>query len=114
MAAATADRDSRRTDGRLKAYPVLGSTRLYKGTLVGVSTSFQAGYLTRLDHGTTDLVFLGVTYEGADNSGGSLGAISCRVQKDGEYEFIYNGGDATQSLVGREVYAVDDQTVDED
>ena len=33
---------------------------------------------------------------------------------DFEFEFVYNGGDATQALVGQEVYIVDDSTVDED
>lgn len=111
MAAATADRDGKRQDGELKAYQVAASTTIYKDTLVGVTA---AGYLAPLAHGTAGLIFVGVAIEKTDNSAGTAGAKSCRVRKKGEYEFAYNGGDATIALLGDEVYAVDDQTVDED
>jgi hypothetical protein len=111
MSAATADRDAKRSEGRLKSYPVAASTTIYKGTLVGLDSS---GYLLSLAHGTSGLTFAGVAEEKIDNSTGSNGDKSCRVRKDGEFEFVYNGGDAAQANVGDEVYALDDQTVDED
>lgn len=111
MSAATANREAKRTEGRLKAYPVKGSTTIYKGTLVGVDAD---GYLVSLAHGTSGSIFVGVAYEKVDNSAGSSGDLSCRVHRDGEYEFVYNGGDATQANVGDQVYALDNQTVDED
>lgn len=111
MAAASADRDAKRSDGLLKRHPVAETTTLYKGTLVGTDA---AGYLANMAHGTNNLKFAGVTFEAANNAAGSNGDKFCRVQNEGEYEFVYNGGDATQALVGKVVYAVDNQTVDED
>ena len=110
MAAATADREAKRSEGRLKSYPVAASTTIYKGTLVGLNSS---GYLVSMSD-TASLKFVGVAYEKCDNSAGSNGTKSCRVEKSGEYEFAYAGGDATQALGGQEVYAQDNQTVDED
>lgn len=111
MSAATADRDGKRSEGTLKSYPVVGSDIIYKDTLVGLDSD---GYLVPLAHGTASLKPAGVAIEKKDNSAGSSGDISCRVRRTGEYEFTYNGGDAAQALVGSVVYALDDQTVDED
>lgn len=110
MAAAAADRDPKRQEGALKSYPVAASTTIYKGTLVGLNSS---GYLVSMSD-TAGLKFAGVAYEKIDNSAGANGAKSARVEKSGEYELAYAGGDATQALVGQEVYAQDNQTVDED
>lgn len=110
MAAATANREDKRQDGKLKAHPVAAATVLYKGTLACHNAS---GYL-KPGADTASFKFAGVTYEKCDNNSGANGDQECRVEKTGEYEFVYNGGDATQALVGQEVYVVDDQTVDED
>jgi len=107
---ATANREDRRQDGRLKAHPVAAAARIHKGTLVCHNAT---GYLAPAAD-TASFKFAGVAYEACDNSAGAAGARECRVLKDGEFEFLYNGGDATQALVGLEVYVVDDQTVDED
>ena len=109
MAAATANREDKRQDGKLKAHPVAAATTMYKGTLACHNAT---GWL-KPGADTASFKFAGVTYEKVDNSGGANGD-KCRVMKEGEFEFVYNGGDASQALVGQEVYIVDDQTVDED
>lgn len=110
MAAASANRDDKRQDGKLKAHLVAASTTIYKGTLTCHNAT---GYL-KPGADTASFKFAGVAYEKGDNSDGADGDLECRVEKDGEYELAYNGGDATQALLGQEVYIVDDQTVDED
>lgn len=110
MAAATAAREDKRSEGRLKSFDV-AAVAVYKGTLVGLNSS---GYLTSMLHSTASLRFRGVCVDTKDNSGGSAGDMEARVWQDGEYEFVYNGGDAAQALVGEKAYAVDNQTVDED
>ena len=110
MAAATANREDRRQDGELLAHPVAATTTMFKGTLACHNAT---GYLAP-GADTASFKFAGVTYEKCDNSAGADGDLECRVRKLGEYEFVYNGGDATQALAGAEVYIVDDQTVDED
>ena len=111
MAAATAAREAKRSDGLIKAFKVAASTVIYKGTLVGSNTD---GYLASMAHGTSGLTFQGVAYETIDNATGGDGALKCRVERWGEYELVYNGGNAAQGNVGDEVYVLDNQTVDED
>jgi hypothetical protein len=110
MSAATAARETQRSDGKLKAFEVAASTTIYKGTLVG---SNAAGYLVPMSD-IAGLFFEGVAYETVDNSAGLDAAKTCRVQREGEYEFVYAGGDAADAIVGEIAYAQDDQTVDED
>lgn len=110
MAAATADRETQRSDGVLKAIPVAASTTIYKGTLVGTNAG---GYLVSMSD-AANLNFQGVALEKIDNSAGANGALSCRVDKAGEHEFVYTGGDASQAKVGLAVYCQDNQSVDED
>lgn len=110
MAAATAAREDKRSEGRLKSCPV-AAVAVYKGTLVGRNS---AGYLASMAHGTASMKFEGVCLDTKDNSAGAAGDVSARVWVDGEYEFVYNGGDAAQAIVGKMCYAVDNQTVDED
>jgi hypothetical protein len=109
MSAATAGRDAKRSEGKLKAYPIAASTTIYKDTLVGLNSS---GYLVSMSDAAS-LKFVGVAFEGIVNSG-SAGDKKCRVWEQGEFEFAYAGGDAAQSIVGSLVYAQDNQTVDED
>jgi hypothetical protein len=110
MAAATADREAKRSEGKLKAYGVAASTAIRKGTLVGLNAS---GYLVSMAD-AANLTFVGVAYEGVDNSSGANGARQARVYKEGEFEFAYGGGDAAVAKLGNEVFAQDNQTVDED
>lgn len=109
MTATTTDRDTKRSDGKLKAMK-MANVKIPKGVLVCVDTS---GYVTN-GADTADFLFAGVSYEQVDNSSGSAGDKELRVEKSGEHTFEYNGGDATQAVLGKEVFIVDNQTVDDD
>lgn len=109
MAATTIDRNTLRSDGKLKAMK-MADARIPKGVLACIDTS---GYVTN-GSDTVNLLFAGVSYEQMDNSGGAPGAKEIRIEKTGEHTFAYNGGDAAQAVVGKEVYIVDNQTVDDD
>jgi hypothetical protein len=106
MAAAAADREAKRSDGKLKGH-LMAAVRIYKGTLVCQNA---AGYLAP-GADAASFKFAGVAYEGADNSAGAAGAKTCRAEKTGEYLFTYGPGGATQALLGKEVFIVDDSTV---
>jgi len=109
MAATTTDRETKRSDGKLKALK-MANVKIPKGVLVCINTS---GYVTN-GADTANFMFAGVSYEQVDNSSGSAGDEEIRVEKTGEHLFEYNGGDATQAVLGKEVYVVDNQTVDDD
>ena len=109
MAATSIDRDTKRSDGKLKAMKI-SNVLIPKGVLVCVNTT---GYMTNGED-TLNYLFGGVSYERVDNSTGLAGDKEIRTEKTGEHTFSYNGGDAGQSVVGKEVYIVDNQTVDDD
>lgn len=109
MTATTTDRDTKRSEGKLKAMK-MAAVKIPKGVLVCINSS---GYITN-GADSSGLLFAGVSYEQVDNSGGAAGDKQIRVEKTGEHTFVYNGGDASQAIVGRECYIVDNQTVDED
>lgn len=110
MSATTAGRDAKRSEGKLKAYPIAASTTIYKDTLVGLNSG---GYLVNMSD-TGSLNFVGVAFEGMSNAAGSNGDKKARVWGEGEFEFAYLGGDASEAKVGLLCYAQDNQTVDED
>lgn len=91
--------------GNLQAYQVAASTRIYKGALVGVNAS---GYLVAYTDVST-ITFAGVAWEGADNSSGANGAITCRVARDCIIK-IAKSGSITQANVGDIVNGADDNT----
>jgi len=109
MTATTADRETNRSEGRLKAMK-MAAVKIPKGVLVCINTS---GYVTN-GADTANYLFAGVSYEQVDNSAGSAGAREIRIEKTGEHTFVYNGSDASQAVVGKEVFIVDNQTVDDD
>ncbi len=109
MAATTTDRDTKRSDGKLKSMK-MSNVKIPKGVLACINTS---GHVTN-GADTASFLFAGVSYEMVDNSAGSAGAKEIRIEKTGEHTFAYNGGDAAQAVVGKEVYIVDNQTVDDD
>ncbi|MHB1001898.1 MAG: hypothetical protein ACYC27_21875 [Armatimonadota bacterium] len=109
MTATTQDRDSKRSDGKLKSIK-MAAVKIPKGVLTCINT---AGYVTN-GADTANFLFAGVSYEQVDNSAGSAGDKEIRIEKTGEHTFVYYGGDAGQSIIGKEVYIVDNQTVDED
>ena len=90
----------------LQAYQVAASTRIYKGGLVGVNA---AGYLVAYTDVST-ISFAGVAAEGADNSAGANGAITCRVARDCLMKFA-KSGTITVANLGDLVNGADDNTV---
>lgn len=109
--AATASRDYPRYGAEETPQPfgVKGSTTIYRGTLVGTNSS---GYLLNMSD-ASGLNFAGVSEQYVVN-GGSDGDVQCRAYKTGNFLFAYAGGDATAALLGKVMYAQDNETVDED
>ena len=90
-------------DQELRTFRVKGTTKVYRGALVGLTTAgFARGQVAG------DL-FAGVAYEEMDNSAGADGALAVRVQTLGDFEHALSG--AVQASVGRPVFASDDGTL---
>lgn len=93
-------------EGLLVSYAVKANTRIWKGALVCVDST---GFLVPASD-TAGLRFVGVAFESVDNTGGTNGAIRCRVIKRGS--FVYNRtGTYSQADVGTLVRAVSDNEV---
>lgn len=90
--------------GNLVSYKVGANTVIYKGALVSVRTADGFAYPAR--SGTASDIFVGVAFETVNNAGGTGGAKTVRVVKEGTY--VYSGTGLTQTLVGVPVYAADD------
>ena len=106
MTALSASYDARRKDGALVACPVGAGAHVFKGALVAVAA---ATGLAQPASDAAGLVFAGVAYEGADNTGGAAGAKSVRVLKTGI--FTVAKASAAQTDVGKTALIVDDATV---
>ena len=106
MTALAASYDARRQEGRLVAYKLAAGAKIYKGALVCVTTSTG---LAQTGADAAGVVFVGVAYETADNSGGIAGAKSVRVSKSGEFTYAKAG--AAQANVGQTAFVADDNTV---
>lgn len=101
----TANREvNRYVDQELRSYRVLGSTHIYKGSLVGLQRS--SGYVRPMQAGDG---FVGIAYEEADNSTGSNGDKSVRVFTQGDFALAVSGVTATS--IGRAVFASADDTL---
>ncbi len=98
--------DERFAAGWQLPFPVAASTIIYKGALVCINSS---GYLVPADD-ATDLRFVGVARDGADNSSGSNGDVEIVVVTRGS--IVVRKSKAEQSDVGRDARIVDDETVD--
>jgi hypothetical protein len=107
MSASTANRDSKKKDGLLISY-AMGAVKINKGTFVFIQAADGYAYSGRSVATITD-VMAGVAFEGVNNSGGTAGASSIKVEQAGTYSFI--AASATQTWVGLPAYAADDQTV---
>jgi len=105
MTALSASYDARRKDGALIAYSVGAGAHVFKGALLAVA----AAGLAQPASDAPGLVFAGVAYEEADNTGGAAGAKSVRVLKTGVFTLAKAG--AGQSDVGKTAWVVDDATV---
>jgi len=107
MSALTADRETTRKEVGFKQYPC-GVDIIYKGSMVGIPSD---GYAEAMVPGTC-LRFGGVAYDKVDNSGGSNGDKYTRCYTEGV--FLFAASSITQAMVGQMMYAVDDQTFDDD
>lgn len=87
--------------GLLIPYKVKGSSHIYRGSLVGLSS----GYARALVAGDP---FAGVAYEEVNNTGAD-GAAEVQVITSGEFELTGSG--FSQATVGSVIYASDDGTV---
>jgi hypothetical protein len=103
--ALTASRNvDRYVDQELRTLRVKGTTKLYRGAIVGLTS---AGYARGLVAGSD--VFCGISYEEMDNSAGADGAKVVRVYTLGDFEHAVSG--AVQGDVGRPVFASADDTL---
>lgn len=106
MSASTAAREARKKPGLLESY-AMGAVKINKGTLVSLRAT--DGFLYPARSGAATDQFVGVAYEGADNSAGMAGAVAIRVEKSGSY--VVAKVSAVQTDLGGAFYASDDQTV---
>lgn len=101
----TSNRELERyVDQELRALPVKGAARIYKGALVGIDAA--TGCARGLVAGDA---FAGVAYEEANNSTGSDAAITVRVYTLGDFEHAL--GSAARTSNGAAVYASADNTL---
>ena len=103
----TADRNTASKSGELQNY-LCAVDIFYKGAMVCVN---NAGYLAPAADAVGYSRVVGVADENVDNSGGSVGDLSCRVRAGRSFQF------ATASIavtdVGRIMYVTDDQTFED-
>jgi len=102
-----ADRNTISKAGELQSYPCAADI-IYKGGLVCINATGYAAPAADTS-GYSDVV--GVATENVDNSGGSAGDLSVRVQSGRRYSFVATA--IVQADVGRTMYVVDDQTMDQ-
>jgi hypothetical protein len=103
MALTTSRNVDRYVDQELRTYRVKGSTKIYRGGIVGLTS---AGFARELVAGDP---FAGFAYEDKDNSAGADGAKTARVYTEGDFEHAVSG--AVQGDVGRPVFASADDTL---
>jgi len=106
MTATTTAREAKRKDGRLISYP-MAAVKVPKGALVNINA---AGYATNATDASGE-TFAGVAYETVDNSAGSAGDLSIRVETSGTFVFVDGGGNGAQTDVGVAFKVVDNQTI---
>ncbi|MEK6674658.1 MAG: hypothetical protein AABZ47_03275 [Planctomycetota bacterium] len=103
--ALTASRNvDRFVDTQLRTFRIKGSTKIFRGSFVGLTS---AGFARALVAGDP---FCGLAYEEVDNSTGADGAKVCRVYADmSDFEHALAG--VSQSDVGRPCFASADDTL---
>ena len=106
MTALSASYDARRKDGALVSCPVGANVHVFKSALLAVAS---ATGLVQPAADAPGLVFAGVAYEEADNTGGAAGAKSVRVLKTGVFTLAKAG--AAQTDAGKAAFVLDDATV---
>lgn len=112
MTARTTHQDARRKPGEIASYKMQQAEIVYKGVPVFIDASDK--YLQTNDGTTIALgagdIYVGISYEGCDNSAGADGAKECRVWKEGVFLLTFSDT-LVQADVGKEVY-VNDTTDD--
>ncbi|MEN6357316.1 MAG: hypothetical protein ABFD83_09555 [Armatimonadota bacterium] len=106
MTATTTAREAKRKDGEVISYP-MAAVNIPKGALVNINA---AGYATNSTD-TAGETFAGVAYETVDNSAGTAGALSIRVETAGTFVFVDGGANGAQTDVGVTFKVQDNQTV---
>jgi len=91
--------------GSLTAVPVKANTKIYKGAMVGIDPT--SGYARGYASGD---FFVGHADCQADNSAGANGAINVDIQK-GRYALQVTLSGVTVADIGKDVFAVDDNTL---
>jgi len=106
MTAAAADRRiNSRELGRIIEYR-MAAVKIYHGTIVRLNAT---GFAIPGDDAANGTMAIGVAIETVDNSGGSAGDLSIKVQK-GSFMFV-NDGNVVQATTGLNATILDDQTV---
>ena len=109
MAAATAQINTPERQGKVTAYPVAASTKIFAGTLVALDSSGNA--VPASD--AAGLRVIGLAQEDADNSAGLAGALKVAT-KNGVFQLNNSTGDAVDANdKGKICYVEDDNTVSE-
>lgn len=90
-----------------RQFPVDASKKIYAGTMVGLNSSGNAGPAD----GTTYTVVVGVAEAKVDNSSGSAGDLTVRVDRGVFGHIAQTGTTIDKTKVGQKVYAVDDSTL---
>jgi len=104
--ALTQDRATLRRDGRTITPLVAADTRIFAGSIVGLTNTGHA-----VPAGTTGaVVIVGVAQEQADNRNDHEGARFVNVAR-GTFAFKQTGTPITRAHLGRAVTAADDETV---
>jgi hypothetical protein len=93
----------RYVDQELRTLRVKGSTKVYRGAIVGLTSAGLARGCVAGDP------FQGLSYEEIDNSAGADSAKAVRVYTIGDFEHTVSG--AAQTDVGRPVFASADDTL---
>lgn len=106
MTATTTAREAKRKDGEIISYP-MAVVKIPKGALVNINS---AGFATNATDAAGE-TFAGVAYETVDNSAGSAGGLSIRVETTGTFVFIDGDGNGAQTDVGAAFKIVDNQTI---
>ena len=110
MANQTENREAGLQDGKQRRL-VAAAQHFYQGELVSFAAA--TGLLAKAGDNAGDRV-AGIVVEEKDNTGVAAGAdpeSRVLIQREGEAEFVYGPGGATQANVGDEVVASDSQTV---
>lgn len=107
MVAATADQNLQRRYGDEFGYPVAAGARVFRDTLVAVTTASVL-----VPAGTTGAVaIVGLAEQQVDNRTGTAATTASLRCRHGIFPMPFSGTVVTPANIGAAVYAVDDTTV---